>query len=324
VDESQSTHRKSVPEIGVLAPWPIFTVTIERGSAGKDDIYVHAGGQGFWVARMIANLGGKPVLCGPIGGESGVVVQALVEAEGVALHAIAAEGWNGGYVHDRRDGDRKFVAEMKSPRLNRHEADDLYDAVLAIGLRTGIVVFTGVVEEDIVPAKFYRRLAHDLGRNGVTVVADLSDGPLNALDGGVSFLKVSQEELIRTGYSSGPERAAVLEGLKALQRSTGARNVIVSRAEEPAFALLGERLVEVEAPRFRPLDHRGAGDSMTASLAVAQARGLGADETLRLAAAAGALNVTRHGLGTGKLDDIEEVAAHVTIRELSPLSHPAA
>jgi 1-phosphofructokinase len=63
---------------------------------------------------------------------------------------------------------------------------------------------------------------------------------------------------------------------------------------------------------------------MTASLAVAQARGLGADETLRLAAAAGALNVTRHGLGTGKLDDIEEVAAHVAIRELSPLSHPAA
>lgn len=312
------------PEICVLAPWPIFTVTIEHGLAGNDDIYFHAGGQGFWVARMIANLGGKPILCGPIGGESGSIVRALIEAEGIDLHAIASERWNGGYIHDRRHGDRTVTAETRSPQLNRHETDNLYDATLATGLRTGVVVMTGVIEEDILPADFYRRLAQDLDQNHVTIVADLSDGALRALDGGVAFLKVSQEQLISAGYCDDSERQATLKGLRALQQSTGARNVIVSRADEPAFAILGDRLLEVVPPRFHPLDHRGASDSMTAALAVAQAQGLSAEETLRLGAAAGALNVTRHGLGTGRLDDIQDIAAHVTVCELSPQGDPAA
>src|SRR5688572_26527202 len=101
------THRQSAgEEICVLAPWLIFTVTIERGSRGDDEIYLHAGGQGFWVARMIKRLGCRPVLCAPAGGETGAVVEALVRAEEIEFRAIESQGWNGGYVHDRRGGQR--------------------------------------------------------------------------------------------------------------------------------------------------------------------------------------------------------------------------
>ncbi len=37
----------------VLAPTPQLTVTIER-LHDRDDIHVHAGGQGIWQARMLA------------------------------------------------------------------------------------------------------------------------------------------------------------------------------------------------------------------------------------------------------------------------------
>ncbi len=302
-------------EICVVAPWPIFTVTIERGPSGEDDIYLHAGGQGFWVARMIVNLGGQPVLCGPFGGESGVVVEAMARAEGIRLRPIHVRGWNGGYVHDRRGGDRKVIAETRSPPLNRHEADDLYDAALTTGLRAGIAVLTGIHQQGILPPAFFRRLACDLGDNGVSVVADLSGDTLKALSGGVTFLKISHEELIDAGYCRTDTRDDLIAGIRAL-KATGARNLIVSRAGEPALALLGDRLVEVEPPNFHTLDYRGAGDSMTAALALAQARGLAPQDTLRLGAAAGAINVTRHGLGTGGLADIEEVAARVAIRDV--------
>jgi fructose-1-phosphate kinase PfkB-like protein len=50
----------------VFAPDPLLTVTVEAGSDG-DEIHLNAGGQGFWVAQMIANLGVGVSLCGPVG-----------------------------------------------------------------------------------------------------------------------------------------------------------------------------------------------------------------------------------------------------------------
>lgn len=61
------------------------------------------------------------------------------------------------------------------------------------------------------------------------------------------------------------------------------------------------------------LDGRGGGDSMTAALAVVASCGLAFEDGLRLAAAAAALNVSRHGLGTGRRDSIEDIAGHVAI-----------
>jgi 1-phosphofructokinase len=52
---------------------------------------------------------------------------------------------------------------------------------------------------------------------------------------------------------------------------------------------------------------------MTAALAVAAVRGLSATEGLALAVAAGALNATRRGLGTGERSQIEELAESVEI-----------
>jgi 1-phosphofructokinase len=56
---------------------------------------------------------------------------------------------------------------------------------------------------------------------------------------------------------------------------------------------------------------------MTAGLAVGYTRGLELEAVLRLAAAAELLNVTRHGLGSGRHDGIEAIARRI---ELGPLS----
>jgi 1-phosphofructokinase len=64
------------------------------------------------------------------------------------------------------------------------------------------------------------------------------------------------------------------------------------------------------------IDHRGAGDSMTAALAVAKARGLDGPDALALAAGAGALNVTRHGLGSGDPATNAQLAGRVTVTEI--------
>ena len=49
--------------------------------------------------------------------------------------------------------------------------------------------------------------------------------------------------------------------------------MVVSRAEAPALASDGTRLVELDSPRLDVADPRGAGDSMTGALGVGLAEG---------------------------------------------------
>jgi 1-phosphofructokinase len=61
---------------------------------------------------------------------------------------------------------------------------------------------------------------------------------------------------------------------------------------------------------------RGAGDSLTAGVVAALTRGEHLRDAVTLGAAAGALNVTRHGLGTGDADAITQLRERVQVREL--------
>jgi 1-phosphofructokinase len=302
----------------VFAPDPLLTVTVEAGSDG-DEIHLHAGGQGFWVAQMIANLGVEVTLCGPFGGESGRVVRTLVDQDGINLRPIETVGSNGVYIHDRRGGDRVSVAEAPPEPLGRHEVDDFYGAALLGGLEAGVAVLAGPGPwaVPVLPADLYRRLATDLRSNGAAVVADLCGEPLvSALEGGLTVLKMSHEELMADGrLDKGDEHDEdeIADAMRQLRRQ-GAEQVLVTRAEAPALALIDDDAVVIRPPTLEVVDHRGAGDSMTAGLTAGLARGLDMLDALRLGAAAAALNVTRRGLATGDRREIERLAAHIEVR----------
>jgi 1-phosphofructokinase len=301
--------------VAVFAPSPILTVTVEQGPAGAE-VHFHAGGQGFWIARMAASLGARVRLCVSLGGESGQVLRALLEAEEIEVRAVRADGANAAYLHDRRSGERRTIVETESPGLRRHELDELYGIAATAGLESDAMLLTGPRNGRVLPASTYARLAGDLRANGRRVLADLSREPLReALRGGLDVLKLSEEELRAEGLASGRGRAEVEPGMRRLQES-GAANVLLSRGPEPALALAGEHLLEVSGPRFTEVDAQGAGDSMFAALGVGVAAGLALEEALRLAAAAGALNVTRHGLGSGHVEEIERLRAQVRVRAL--------
>jgi len=296
----------------VFAPVPQLTVTIEQ-EADAVELHVHPGGQGVWQARMITSLGVPVTLCACLGGEVGGVLGPLIAAEGVELRSVPRPTPSGWYVHDRRDGERVEIAQNPGEPLARHELDELYSLALAEGLQAEISVLSGPADPSVVPPDVYRRLAADLASNGARVVADLSGEHLTAvLAGGVSFLKVSHEELVDAGRADDDGVDALVEAMRKLQ-TEGAQSLIVTRAEEPSLALLDGDLVEVALPRLEATDTRGAGDSMTAGVAAVLARGGDLTDAVRTGAAAGALNVTRHGLGSGRADAIAELVKRVRI-----------
>ncbi|MDQ4007322.1 MAG: PfkB family carbohydrate kinase [Actinomycetota bacterium] len=300
----------------VFAPTPLLTVTVEDGSDDGDEVHLHAGGQGFWIARMLVALGVRAELCMPVGGEAGTVLEILVAAEGVRVRVGTTTRSNGAYVHDRRGGERITVADMPPAVLSRHEVDELYSTTLAAGLAADVTVLGGPARPDAVPADMYRRLTADLAAVGKPVVADLSgDALIEAVRGGVTVLKVSHDDLVEDGRASSAEPAELAKAMQQLAEE-GARHVVVSRADRPAFAWVDGDLLEVEAPRMQRVDHRGAGDSMTAALASALGRGEEMADALRLAAAAGTSNITRRGLATGQREVVRQLAEHIVVRPL--------
>ncbi len=300
--------------VAVLAPLLNLTITVERGGEeGTDDIHIHPGGQGFWVARMLRNLGERPLLCAPVGGETGRALRGLVGEWGIDLSPVQIESRSPSYVHDRRSGERETIAETTPPTMGRHEEDDLYGRFLDHAMTAGVCVITGQPGE-IISLDSYRRLGTDLESAEVRVVGDLHGAALDAyLEGGrIHVLKVSDEDLQDDGALRGDGQAEVVGAIERLQ-ARGAIDVIVSRGQEPAIASFSGRLYRITGPTLEPADHRGAGDSMTAALTASLVRSASPEATMRLAAAAGAANVTRHGLGSASGELITQLAEKVEV-----------
>lgn len=307
--------------VTIFAPTLYITVTVEESSGQQDEIHVHPGGQGFWIARMLKHLGERPLLCGPLGGESGQVFLGLLSQRGIDLSPIRVSAATPVTIHDRRSGVRTTWANSPARPLDRHELDDAYGRLLDHSYVSSVCVVTGQSDE-IVSASTYRRLGHDLRSGQVAVIADLHGRELwQLLEGGpIDILKVSDEELAEDGLLAGVD-ADTRTALAAIDLlfDAGARAVVLSRQERPALARFGAARFEVTTPTLEPADHRGAGDSMTAGLAAAYKRGTRDPmSVLTLAAAAGAANVTRHGLGSADANLVASLAGKVRVRELTP------
>lgn len=271
---------------------------------------------------MLKHLGERPLLCGPLGGESGQVFRGLLSQWGMDMSSVRMNAATPVTVNDRRSGDRRQVAASVGATMARHEVDDLYGRFLEHSMHSGMCVVTGQPEE-VLPKDAYRRLGHDLHSAEVEVVADLHGKELSQfLDGGpAAVLKVSDEDLAADGVLSGVE-AETQECLEAIERlmDAGAGAVVLSRQDRPALARIGGVTYRARSPELEPADFRGAGDSMTAGLAAALLRGSDPEEMLRLACAAGAANVTRHGLGSAEEGLIPRLAERVKVEELQAVT----
>jgi 1-phosphofructokinase len=305
----------------VFDPSPLLTVTIEPNGP-DDEIHLHAGGQGFWIARMARRLADHVRLVGGFGGETGTLIVPLIRQHGIEVLPTELAGGNGAYVQDRRSGARNTLAQTLGTPLTRHETDDLYGALLAAAVVSRVVVLAGPQPAEVVPEELYGRLTADLATLGTPVVADLSGAALrSALTGGVGVLKVSEEDMVRDGVLTGQSTSERLRLMDDLHRG-GASAVVLTRGDLPALAFAGEEIVQIVCPPLHAVDHRGAGDAMTAAIAVALSDGSPLIEALRLGAAAGAAAVTRRGLASGQAEAVSALVPYIEIQPLPEAERP--
>lgn len=301
-----------MPRVVVFGPHPLLTVTVEaRGE--HDDVHVHAGGQGLWVARMAAELGATPVLCGFAGGEPGALIRTLLQGVPGEQRLVTTAGASGCFVTDRRTGKRRLVAGAPAEPPTRHEVDDLVSITTAAALDAAVLVVCNPYPGDALPADVYAELVADVRENGTRVIIDVSTPRLDrALEGRPDIVKVNDWELAE--YVVGPVDGPRLRDAAERLLAAGAQRVLVTRGAEPALWLDGDEARWLVTPRFERGFREGCGDTMVGAMAAALAAGRPWDEVLRLGGAAGAANFLRRGLGTGERAVVEQLTERVELR----------
>jgi 1-phosphofructokinase len=301
-----------VGTVTVFSPNPLLNITIEA-RRDADDIHVHAGGQGVWVARTAGELGAEPVLCAFIGGEPGELLRPLLEALPGELRLVETASPSGSSVVDRRGGGRQLLAGAWSDAPTRHELDDLFSVTSAAALGGDVLAVCNPWPGDLLPLELYANLVADARANDVKVLVDLSTPRLDsALGGRPDVVKINDWELAE--YVSGPVDGPRLRPAAEVLLERGAGAVVITRGGEPAFAIDGERSWTIVPPRLERGFREGCGDSMLGAMAAALADGADFERALTLGSGAGAACFLRHGLGSARRPVIEELAGQVELR----------
>jgi 1-phosphofructokinase len=300
--------------VAVFSPNPILSITIER-RGDEDDIHLHAGGQGVWVARMAGEMGAHPILCGFRGGEAGELLQPLLDALPGETRLVETAAASGSWVIDRRSGEREMIANSWSDPPTRHESDDLFSITCATALDSEVLVVCGPVPTDALELDVYQNLVADVSANGTKVVVDLSPPRLDsALEGGPDVVKLSHWQLAE--FAGDVTQPAQFRAAAEQVLERGAKAVVVTRGGDSALVLRDGRAWELVPPRFEGGASDGSGDSMVGALAAMLAQGVEWEDALRWSAAAGATNFLRHGLGSGSRDIVSDLVERVELREI--------
>jgi 1-phosphofructokinase len=268
-----------------------------------------------WSSRIAGRLGAWPVLCGFAGGETGVVLRALLEELPGERRLVPTDAPSGCYVVDRRSGQRSLLAARLSAAPSRHELDDLVSVACAAALESEVLLVCNPFPADSLPPEAYATLVADVRAMGTPVLVDLSTPRLDAaLEGRPSVVKLNDWELAE--YLRAPVDGPRLRAAAERVLAAGARAVVVTRGPDPALALTPDHAWELVPPRFERGSREGCGDTMMGALAAALATGRSFEDALVVGAAAGAANFLRHGLGTATAEVIEELVARVELRAL--------
>lgn len=288
--------------------------TVNRITAMRTD----PGGKGINVSKVIAKLGGDSRAVGILGGESGRTLDKLLEGEPFATRFRFVEGQTRTNLKII-DREGHTNTDINEPGLTVTDADlDALLHELLAELRPGdIVILAGSLPKGA-PQDTYRTWTAACKKAGARVFLD-ADGALLAegIKAAPYLIKPNDDELSRlAGKKLETLEELTAEGRRLLER--GIERVVISLGGRGALYLRKGSTIYAEGLRVPVGSTVGAGDSVVAALAYAEAQGLSEEEAVRLSTAAGAANVMCSGTQAAEREAVEALLPQVRFSRLRP------
>ncbi len=299
---------------------PIFKLGHRHRS---NEVLVLAGGKGINVARALKRLDVPVVATGLAGGRTGTrIVEELTE-EAILndFVRIRDESRTSTAVVDPTAGTYTEINEW-GPKVSEDELEILLDKLRYLSRGAAVVVFAGSLPRGV-DESFYADAVREMTRLGARVVLDAEGQPLRlgieAEPWLVSPNQHEAEQLVGQELEDDDDFVMALDTIADM----GARNVLITM-ERGCFALVREERqvhrYHVRAPQLEPVSVVGAGDVFLARWLAANEEGCGAEESLRLAVAAGSASILEVGAGRFDPREAASLVSRVEIAELEPVA----
>jgi 1-phosphofructokinase len=275
-----------------------------------------AGGKGVNLSRVVAELGGRTLATGLLGGGPGAYVRKVLDKQGVKHCFIEVEGdTRTNFSIEDAAKNPPTTFNQRGPEIKAAELAQLVDLVDELAPQARWLSLGGSLPPGV-PKEIFRDLT-TIGLSAGCRVALDADG--ESLRHGIRarphFLKPNAKECTRllerevSTLEHAAEAARELYGRICDGASDPQRFVVVSRGEEGAVFACSDGVFNGITPAVGVRSTVGSGDSMVGAILWAIEDGKDLLEAFRFGLAAGAATATTDG---------SQIARRPTILELLP------
>lgn len=280
------------------------------------ELRVDPGGKGINVSKVVRELGAKTVAIALLGGHTGTMLRNMLAELGIECKVLEVEGETRTNLKIK-DPALKTNTDINEPgpEVTDEQLRGMLDGLVGEVGSGDIVVLSGSLPRGAV-ADTYKVWVAALKKTGAKVYLDADgDKLVRGIEAKPDLIKPNEIELGAMMGRTLDADEKIVEAARELIDG-GLDRVMVSMGGAGALYVARDVTIKANPVKVPVGSTVGAGDSVVAALAYAQDKGLGLEDTMRLAMATGAANVMQSGTQAAPRELVDSLIDKVVVTKL--------
>ncbi len=273
----------------------------------------YPGGKGINMSRAIHEIGGMTVAYGFSGGQTGRLVEILLDQEGVLFSFTPInEGTRTNVIITDTKTFQQTRIDAPGPRVSRRELERLLRKLRQIRPDPEVIAVCGSVPPCL-PVDIYYQIIAEAKERGIKTMLDSAGQWLaEGIKAKPYLIKPNLHETEGLLGKKLPTEEAIIEAALGLV-AAGIEVVVISRGKDGIIAASQDSLVKAVSPPVKVRSAVGAGDCTIAGLALKLVQGEPLIEACRLAAAMGTAAVLTPGTQLCRKVDVARLLPKIKV-----------